>query len=187
MGASVASGLSREGVDELGQQMNDMNRAIGDLESLVSAPERGLPEELLLLVSRLTPLVNVDLLIQDSGGRTLLTWRHDRFYGPGWHIPGGIIRYKEKAMDRIHAVGRQELVAEVEPEAAPLLVREYIDLHAIERGHHISLLYRCRLLTPPDPARRFVLQDPQPDQWKWHEHCPPNLIAQQLEYATYFK
>ena len=166
--------------------MNRINRAIGDLESLVSAPERGLPEELLLLVSRLTPLVNVDLLIQHSDGRTLLTWRHDRFYGPGWHIPGGIIRYKEKALDRIHAVALQELSAKVEPEAAPLLVREYIDLHARERGHFVSLLYRCRLLTPLDPARRFVPQAPQPDQWKWHERCPDNLIAQQLEYGTYF-
>jgi len=170
----------------LSQQSNDMSRAIGELESLVSAPERGLPEDLLMLVSRLTPLVNVDLLIQDSGGRTLLTWRHDRFYGPGWHIPGGIIRYKEKALDRIRAVALRELVAEVESEAAPLLVREYIDLHAGDRGHFISLLYRCRLLTPLDPGRRFVPQHPQPDRWEWHEHCPANLIAQQLEYGTYF-
>jgi ADP-ribose pyrophosphatase YjhB (NUDIX family) len=171
----------------LSQQTNDMSRAIGDLESLVSAPERCLPEELLLLVSRLTPLVNADLLIQDSDGRTLLTWRHDQFYGPGWHIPGGIIRYKEKALDRLHAIALQELVAKVESEATPLLVREYIDPHIRERGHFISLLYRCRLLTPLDPARRYVPQDPQPDQWKWHERCPANLIAQQLEYRTYFK
>ncbi len=170
----------------MNQPTNDISRAIGDLESLVPAPERGLPEELLLLVSRLTPLVNVDLLIQDGDGRTLLTWRHDRFYGPGWHIPGGIIRYKEKALDRVHAVALLELGAEVESEAAPLLVRESIDPHARERGHFVSLLYRCHLLTPLEPARRFVPQNPQPDQWEWHQHCPSNLIPQQLEYGTYF-
>jgi ADP-ribose pyrophosphatase YjhB (NUDIX family) len=170
----------------LKQPINDISRAIGDWESLVPAPERGLPEELLLLVSRLTPLVNVDLLIQDSGGRTLLTWRHDRFYGPGWHVPGGIIRYKEKALDRVHAVALLELDAEVECEAAPLLVREYIDPYAKERGHFVSLLYRCRLLTPLNPARRFIPHNPQPDQWEWHQHCPSNLIAQQLEYEAYF-
>ena len=171
----------------MSQPKNEMSHAIGVLESLVSAPQRGLPEELLLLVSRLTPLINVDLLIQDNDERTLLTWRHDRFYGPGWHIPGGIIRYKEKALDRIHAVALRELLAEVESEAAPLLVREYIDPHARERGHFISLLYRCRLLTPLDLARRFVPQNPQPDQWEWHERCPANLIAQQLDYKTYFR
>jgi colanic acid biosynthesis protein WcaH len=166
--------------------MNDLRGAIADLESLVSAPELGLPEEVLLLVGRLAPLINVDLLIQDAAGRTLLTWRDDRFYGPGWHIPGGIIRYKERALDRVHAVALRELSAKVECEAVPLLVREHIDPHAAERGHFISLLYRCRLLAPLDPARRFVPQNPQPDQWEWHERCPANLIAQQLEYGMYF-
>ena len=51
----------------------------------------------------LTPLVNVDLLIKDSG-RTLLTWRDDEFYGPGWHIPGGILGFKERALDRLAKV-----------------------------------------------------------------------------------
>jgi colanic acid biosynthesis protein WcaH len=34
-------------------------------------------------------------------GRTLLTWRDDESFGAGWHVPGGIIRYKETAADRI--------------------------------------------------------------------------------------
>ena len=58
-------------------------------------PTKGLSEETFLLISQLTPMVNVELLIQDKNKGTLLTWRHDKFYGPAWHLPGGIIRFKE--------------------------------------------------------------------------------------------
>ena len=49
------------------------------LEAWAPEPSAGLPEALFLLVSRLTPLVNVDLLVQDEGLGTLLTWRADQF------------------------------------------------------------------------------------------------------------
>ena len=55
----------------------------------------GLPDDIFYLVSRLTPMINVDLLIVNEQNEKLLTWREDQFYGPGWHIPGGIIRFKE--------------------------------------------------------------------------------------------
>jgi len=64
------------------------------------------------LVSRVTPLVNVDLLIKDEQRRTLLTWRDDEFFGAGWHVPGEIIRYKESAADRIRTCARLELEAQ---------------------------------------------------------------------------
>ena len=59
-------------------------------------------------------MINVDLLIRDDTDRTLLTWRHDAFYGPGWHVPGGIIRFKESAANRIAAVAQGELGTKVE-------------------------------------------------------------------------
>src|SRR5579871_5898505 len=104
----------------------DVADAISDIESAIRDPHSGLPEEVFLFASRITPLVNVDLLIQDDAGRTLLTWRDDQFFGQGWHIPGGIIRYKETAAERIRACALQELGAEVSFEAAPALVLETI-------------------------------------------------------------
>jgi colanic acid biosynthesis protein WcaH len=165
--------------------MRDLSSAIRELESWAPAPEQGLGEELTLLVSRLTPMICVDLLVQDPQGRTLLTWRHDRFYGPGWHIPGGMVRYKERLADRIQEVARQELAAEVAFEPAPLAILECMNPESRDRGHLISLLFRCRLLTPLDDALRFVPEDPRPDQWQWHERCPANLLAQQAAYRTY--
>ena len=118
------------------------------LESAIADPRLGLPKEIFLFASRIVPLINVDLLIQDGAGRTLLTWRDDEFFGTGWHVPGGVIRYKEMAADRIHACAREELGAEVAFEGVPLLVSEHITDNK-NRGHANSLLYRCTLLTPP--------------------------------------
>ncbi len=43
------------------------------LENSVGNPNRGLPEEVFLLICKLTPLVNVDLLIRNHLEQTLLT------------------------------------------------------------------------------------------------------------------
>ena len=84
--------------------------SIDALENLVVDSRQGLPEDLFLFVTRLTPMINVDLLIRDGEGRTLLTWRDDGYdYSPGWHIPGGIIRYKECRGERVQAVAQKEL------------------------------------------------------------------------------
>lgn len=84
----------------------NLDEAIAAFEAYCPDPRSGLPEVVFLLMTRLTPMVNVDLLIQDPTGRTLLTWWDDSYHGAGWHIPGGIIRLKETAAQRIAAVGR---------------------------------------------------------------------------------
>jgi ADP-ribose pyrophosphatase YjhB (NUDIX family) len=161
------------------------SREIPAIEARIGDPRQGLPEDVFLLVSRITPLINVDLLIQDDGSRTLLTWRADEFFGSGWHVPGGIIRFKESAAHRLRACAREELGADVSSETAPLLVSETI-LEQDTRGHHVSLLFRCRLLSPPDEARRATSDRPSSGQWRWHEHCPSDLIDSQSEYARFF-
>ena len=144
-----------------------------------------MPEELFLFASRITPLVNVDLLIQDDAGRTLLTWRSDRFFGPGWHVPGGIIRHKEMAADRIHAVARLELGVAVTFDLTPILVHENIRSAWRDRGHAVSLLYRCRLAGDLDPLRKYDPGKPLPDRWGWHAKCPENLIPEQQAYTVF--
>lgn len=162
----------------------NLSAAIAPLEAAIGDSRQGLPEDVFLFVSRITPLINVDLLIQDDAGRTLLTWRDDEFFGAGWHIPGGIIRYKELAVDRIRACALTELGAEVAFDSAPLLISENIRPHR-SRGHFISLLYRCRLLTPLDDNRR-ASDAPSAGMWSWHRGCPPDLIEAQAEYASFF-
>lgn len=165
--------------------MTDRRRELIALfEATLPEARTGLPEDVLQFVSRLTPLVNVDLLIQDDRGRTLLTWRDDEDFGPGWHIPGGLIRLRETAADRIRACARDELGVDVEADLEPILVHEGISDRR-NRGHHVSLLYRCRLLGPPDDVRRATSEPPRPGQWRWHDRCPPDLLREQAGYARF--
>jgi hypothetical protein len=53
------------------------------------------------------------------------------------------------------------------------------------RGHAISLLFRCRLLGPPDEARRAESKTPSPGQWRWHHGAPPDLVEAQRQYAEF--
>jgi colanic acid biosynthesis protein WcaH len=55
-----------------------------------------------------------------------LTWRDDGYCNPGWHIPGGIIRFKETIATRIKVVARYELGAEVDFDPVPLAINEVI-------------------------------------------------------------
>lgn len=162
----------------------DVNEAIATLDQWAGSGEGGLPEELFFFVSRLTPLVNVDLLIQDEKKRTLLTWRDDHFFGRGWHLPGGVIRYKERAVDRIEKCAEEELGAGVDYEASPTAIVETAEERRT-RGHFISLLYKCTLQGEPDPARRAGEQ-PKVGEWSWHDHCPDNILKVQQVYRKYF-
>lgn len=150
---------------------------IAGLEFHIENPAGGLPEDVFRLVSRLTPLVNVDLLIRNERGQTLLTWRHDDFYGPGWHVPGGIVRFKEKFADRIAAVAANEIGAGVSHDDAPLAIHEIVSPTRSTRGHFLSILYACTLTAPPDPARAAAGTDVAHGQWAWHERAPADLIA----------
>jgi ADP-ribose pyrophosphatase YjhB (NUDIX family) len=161
-------------------------QAMAALESWIGNSIGGLPEEFFLFISRFTPLINVDLLIQDDRRRTLLTWRQDETYGAGWHIPGGIIRYKETAEARIRATALAELGAEVDFEPQPLAIEQTLEPERRERGHFISLVYRCRLAGPPDEALRYSQGTPERGQWAWHEHCPLNLIPAQAWCRRFF-
>lgn len=164
-----------EFIEQLAQQILDLT---GD-------QRQGLPTEVFRLVSQLTPMINVDLLIRDHAGRTLLTWRADEFYGPGWHIPGGIIRFKEKIATRIAKVAEAELGCTVDFQPQPLAMHEIMAPHRDVRGHFISLLYICTPLTPP--ATHLLAHDdaPRNGQWKWHASCPENLISVHEIYRRY--
>ena len=164
----------------------DLSDHIRGLDSFIPDARTGLPEEVFLFVSRLTPLVNVDLLIQDEAGRTLLTWRDDGLSPLGWHVPGGVIRYMEPAAERIRAVARGELHAEVDFDAAPLAINELIFPDQPVRGHFYSLLFRCRLRTPLEAARRYDPGSPKRDSWLWHATFPQNMIPAHEMYRPFF-
>ena len=163
----------------------EIKKIIDFLESAIKNPSKGLPEDIFLFVSRISPIINVDLLIKNERNHTLLTWRDDGYYPPGWHIPGGIIRYKEAISGRIHAVAASELGVKIEFKRDPLAMNEVIIPSRKERGHFISLLYECTLMGSLDKNLRYENGAPQPGEWAWHDKCPDNIISVHEMYRKY--
>ena len=155
-----------------------------DLENVLanmSDPRTGLPDEVFHFIRKVTPLINVDLLIRRDG-RTLLAWREDE-YEKGWHIPGGIVRFREEFHARIDAVAQSEIGATVKSEASPCNLAQ---LRHHPRGHFISLLYRCSLTSKIDEAR-FYSGHGEPDNGalSWIEGVPKDLYRAQDFYREW--
>jgi ADP-ribose pyrophosphatase YjhB (NUDIX family) len=150
--------------------------------SRITNAKKGLPEDVFLLVSQLTPLVNVELLIKDKKKGTLLTWRHDNFYGPAWHLPGGIVRFKELAHTRVQKVAKVELGTTVAFDEIPIEVNEVMNDTRDVRGHFLSLLYNCHLTGPENKDLEFKKENPINGRWRWFKVCPKNLIFQHEIY-----
>jgi len=155
----------------------EINKIIDLLGSSIKNPSEGLPEDMFLFVSRITPIINVDLLIKNEQKHTLLTWRDDGYYPPGWHIPGGIVRYKETISDRINAVAASELGADIKFKKDPLAINEVIHPSRMDRGHFISLLYECTLISSLDKNIKHEKGIPKPGEWAWHNKCPNDIIS----------
>ena len=154
-------------------------------EALAPNPECGLPDEVFLSLTRLTPMINVDLLIRDGAGRVLLTWREDRFYPAGWHIPGGIIRFRETIDHRIAEVARLELGTTIAEIPKLLNVHEFIEPERRTRGHFISLLYECSLNGEPAAERAWAGGNPRHGQWAWFGRCPEKLLKVHEVYRKF--
>lgn len=161
-----------------------LDEHIHAIESAIADPRQGLPDEVFRLVTRLTPMANVDLLIRNDRRETLLTWRDDELYR-GWHVPGGIIRFKERMADRVAEVARLELGASVKIQGAPVAVNEVIHLERHARGHFIAFLFECDLTSEPDETLRHTAGQPRHGQWAWHCGCPADLIQSHEMYRRF--
>jgi len=161
----------------------NIHEAIEFLDKQISDPSSGLPEELFLFISRLTPMVNVDLLIKDENGRTLLSWRDDSFAGAGWHLPGGIVRFKEKLKERVLKVAETEIGTVVEFDPVPVTINQVICKHDT-RGHFISILYKCFLSNKFIPMNTG-LTNTDKGYLMWHDSCPENMVEVHEMYRKY--
>jgi len=155
------------------------------IKGMISNPRDGLPEELFYFASSITPMANVDLLIRNRKKQTLLTWRDDKYYGPGWHLPGGIIRFKETFSSRILKVAESELGISVTHTKDPITIKELFSKNRDVRGHFISFLYECWPESEPNISRKYNQGEPQIGQWSWHDKSPVNLIKPQASYESF--
>jgi ADP-ribose pyrophosphatase YjhB (NUDIX family) len=147
---------------------------IQSLEGYVKNPEIGLPDEIFYLVGRLTPYVNIDLLIKIPNLGSVLTWRDDPHTGSGWHIPGGIVRFRENIQERVRKVANLELGVELESISGPIEVNQIISKQK-ERSHFISLLFSASL---DDKNKKIILKKikENPREINIFTSSPKNLI-----------
>ncbi len=140
----------------------------------------GIRADIFEWISSMVPIPNVDLLIFNKKGQVLLSWRDDEYYGQGWHIPGGCIRFKETIADRIQKTALEEIGSHVEVGTEPIVTREMImnkdDEYPIKRAHHIALLYECHV---PDG---YVIdngsrREDEAGYLKWFDSIPDNILG----------
>ena len=166
-----------------------LNFLIWFINRQIKNPTIGLPERIFEFISSNTPLVNVDLLIKNPKNpkEILLTWREDQFY-KGWHIPGGIIRFKETAEFRVRKVAEIELRTTLKTISGPIYISEKINTARCIRGHFVSLLYKCSIDGKLNPKLEYTKEKtPKPGEWKWFSEVPNDFLVQQSQYKKYFQ
>lgn len=166
----------------------DKQSLLSGLKLAVPDASRGLGNDLFLAISRLTPIVNVDLLVQKSfSGRlhTLLSWRSDDFY-LGWHFPGGVLRFKERLESRVKEVGEQELSSAIRSVEGPLEINEIMNPSRDVRGHFLSLLYIVELDSYPAIDLYNSNEEIKPGTLRWFAQAPNDLLKQHKIYESYF-
>lgn len=164
--------------------MSEVKRIISDLKKEMPDPKIGLGDELFRFVSSCTPMVNVDLLIINKKKEFLLTWRHDEFYGPAWHIPGGIIRFRETISDRVKKVALTELGCEVNDDIKFIDFQQLFAKNRDIRGHFISFLFSCSIKQDPIENLKYQsMNEINNGQWKWHKKIPSNFLDNQKNFC----
>jgi ADP-ribose pyrophosphatase YjhB (NUDIX family) len=161
-------------IDEICQTLDNMDGTVGIGKTLFES------------ISRLTPAVSVELIIKSQDQRSsLLTWRDDELYGPGWHVPGGVVRFKETLTARVEKVLKNEVAASASKIEGPIGFHEIFNEKRDKRGHFICFVYKVILVD--DPPFRTKAQDGviTSGSWRWFAKCPDNLIENQRSLVEY--
>lgn len=167
-------------------QNTKLKELLEQVLEMIPDPQGGLPEDVFLFATEITPMVNIDLLIKDNMGRILLSWRKDQFYEEGWHVPGGIIRVKETFAERIKRVAELEIrCTNLEYNPQPLEVVPIICPNMRQRGHFISFVFDCRL--PVGFEVKNIVTNNEAGFLQWHDKCPDNILEVHKFYRKYWE
>ncbi|MDC1120283.1 NUDIX domain-containing protein [Alphaproteobacteria bacterium] len=146
----------------------------------------GIGKNLFESISRLTPAVSVELIIKSPDQKSnLLTWRDDELYGPGWHVPGGVVRFKETLTSRVEKVLKNEIGVPASKIEGPTGFHEIFNDQRDIRGHFISFVFLIELIGAPPDKYRAKECAPKTGCWQWFTECPHNLISNQKILAGY--
>lgn len=147
------------------------------------SPENGLPEDVFLMISALIPIANVDLFVMNDKKEILLLWRDDKYFGKGWSIPGGCMRFGETLEDRVHKTALNELGQDVFIIEGPITALDVIRGANTQlkfsniRGHNITIPFLCK------PSTYVKLNK----NLKWFNKIPDDILEVHHVYGELFK
>lgn len=124
-------------------------------------------EEKFRVVLDSTPLVSIDLLVEDEQGRFLLGYRKNRPAQHYWFVPGGRIQKNESLDSAFKRLTTQELGTEFSIEQATLLgpFDHFYDdcvFGSDISTHYVAIAYRLKVTNLPS------LPDQQHSDYQWY-------------------
>jgi ADP-ribose pyrophosphatase YjhB (NUDIX family) len=162
--------------------LNLIKNWFGDIDAT-----KGIGQDLFLQISQLTPMMNVDLIIKSKDMKmNLLSWRDDKYYGPGWHIPGSVVRFKEKMVTTIKRISDKEIKSDIDKIKGPLGYHELFNNERNIRGHFVSFVYIATLKTEPITVD-IKIKNIKNGDLCWFKNCPDNLIKNQIPLKKYLE
>ena len=148
----------------------------------------GMGDILFLAISRVTPILNINLLKQRtfSGKRIiLLTWRADNFY-PIWHLPSRIPSFRESTIAKIAEVTDIEVESQATEARGPIASSEIFNSEHDVGGHFISLLLSVNLESCPEFKERTHEESSVVVTVNWLPVPPENKLKKDEIYVGYF-
>ena len=167
-------------MDEFG---NNLQKTTEYILNICKSPEKGLPEDVFLMISALIPIANVDLFVMNDNEEILLVWRDDKYFGKGWSIPGGCMRFGETLEDRVHKTALSEIGQDVFIIEGPITAIDVIRganfllKFPNMRGHNITIPFFCKLSNCIQPNKNL----------KWFSQIPKDILEVHLVYGDLFK
>jgi colanic acid biosynthesis protein WcaH len=151
--------------------------------SLRASSRSLLPRPEWLKIVECTPLVSIDLIIQDTEDRILLGYRNNEPARSTWFVPGGVIRKDELLDDAFERVAKTELGLSLQRREARFIgVFEhlYTSNFAETPGittHYVVLAHALRISALP-------LQPADAQHSKWMSLTPTELLGHPLVHEN---
>ena len=120
------------------------------------------------------PRLCIDIVINDSSGRILLTKRAIEPYFGEWHIPGGSVRFHETLEDAVKRIAKEELGIKIKP-VKLLGFMEFLKEDK-ERRHSVSLVFQAEII-----AGEITL-DKQAADFGFFEDIPEKTVAEHKDF-----
>ena len=167
-----------------------MGKSFYRLIDVVLKPSEGLNRHLFYITSMLTPLVCLEIFVHDQESRgVVLIYRDDEFYGPGWHLPGGILRSREEIETRVFKTVMREIGVSKEQIGFVkcISLAESFDTCKPIRSHFIAIGLLVEIDIREQVGSYVAGKDYVNGEAAVHREVPKDMIVEHIKYSEYIQ